>query len=565
MSGDLLIRGGTVIDGTGAPGVRADVRVKAGVIVEVGADLAPAGEPEIDATGCSVTPGFIDGHAHVDPSVFWDPACDPSPQHGVTTMLAGNCSLSLFPLRPEHRADAAQLFSVIEDVPLRALQEAVPWTWTGYDGYRDLLAAKGLGPNVAFLAGHTMIRWYVMGDDAWERNATADEIAAMCDLLRTTLREGAFGMSTSFTDKDHRGMWVPPCFAADDEFDALIRVLAEEGGVLEFVPNLSGGTAFDDIDRIAGLCKPHGVTCTWNTLAQSKRAPERSGQFLRQAERLQSSGHRVFPQATPRSFDLRINWNRSVLFTDQPEGWGRMIPLEGAEKIAMLTDEAWRAVARVEWDAAKLSPFPVWDISRIRFISVTRPEHDRWVGLTLADLVAERGGHPSDVLAQWIVDNDLDPGVVAVGVTNDVVEEVGEILAHPSTIVAASDNGAHVAMFCAAGDTTLLLTRHVRERNDLTLEAAVHKLTGHLAEVLGFGGRGVVRAGAVADLLVFRLDELEWRTDVFVHDLPFDGARLRRPEGGYRHTIVAGQIVQSNGELTGALPGRPLAWSAFTA
>jgi N-acyl-D-aspartate/D-glutamate deacylase len=556
--GDLLIRGGFVIDGTGAPGASVDVRVRDGLIVEVGPGLAGAGEPEIDATGAIVAPGFIDCHTHVDPSLFWDPFCDPSPQHGVTTVLAGNCSLSLFPLSDDFMEEAAALFCLIEDMPPLAFELGVPWSWRDYAGYRDALAEGGLGVNVATMAGHTLLRWYVMGDAAWERVATPEEVAAMCDLLGQSIRDGAYGLSTSFTDKDHNGRLVPSCLADDAEFGALFDVLAEHGAILEFVPDLSGGTAEEDIERMARLTGPRGVISTWNTIAQTKRAPGRAQRFLAQATRLQEAGVRMYPQSTPRPFDLRIGWDRSVLFTEMTKSWAKVIKADPEGKRALLSDPAWREIAQVEWDANKLSPFPSWDISRLRLISVTRAENERWVGATLADVVAERGGHPSDVLADWLLENDLDPGVICSGVSNDVAEEVSEILRHPATIIGASDNGAHVNMFCAAGDTTLYLTRYVRDRGDLSLEEAIHQLTGRQAEALGFSGRGVIAPGAAGDLVVFAIDELSWEQDAIVTDLPGGGTRLRRPPGGYRHTIVAGEIVQSGGELTGARPGQPI-------
>ena len=560
---DLLVRGGTVIDGTGTPGHAGDVRVRGGRIVEVGRDLRgeEGTEVEIDAGGAVVAPGFIENHTHVDPSLFWDPFCDPTPQHGVTTVLAGNCSLSLFPVNDSLRAEAEALFCLIEDMPPAAFQLGIPWSWTDYEGYRDTLAAGGLGVNVATMVGHTFLRWFVMSDAAWERTATAGEVAEMCAVLEKNLDAGAFGMSTSFTDKDHHGRYVPSCLAGDAEFEALLGVLAARGGILEFVPNLSGGTAEEDIERMARLTHASGVISTWNTLAQTKRAPERARRFLDQATRLQAGGVRMFPQGTPRPFDLRIGWDRSVMFNDMGESWAPVIRADAAGKRAMLADPAWRDVARREWDAAKLSVFPTWDISRLRLISVTRPENERWVGETFADLVAERGQHPSDVLADWVLDNDLDPGVVAGGVSNDDIEEVGEILLHPSTLIGASDNGAHVAMFCAAGDSTLFLTRYVRDRGDLSLEAAVHELTGKQTAALGFGERGIITPGAAGDLVVFDLDELEWQQDSLVADLPGGGSRLRRPPGGYRHTIVAGEVVQTEGKLTGARPGGPIGFS----
>ena len=559
---DLLVRGGSVIDGTGAPSRPGDVRVREGVIAEVGPGLRSEGETVIDADGAVVAPGFIENHAHVDPSLFWDPFCDPSPQHGVTTMLTGNCSLSLFPVREDLREQTIALFALIEDMPADALKLGVPWSWTHYDEYRDELASGGLGLNVATLVGHSILRWFVMGEAGSERAATPDEVDAMCRVLDDSLRAGAFGISTSFGDKDHLGRPVPSCWADDAEFEALIDVLARHGAILEFLPNLSGGTAEEDIDRIARLTRPRGVVSTWNTVGQSRRAPDRAARFLAKATEYQEAGVKIYPQSSPRTFDLRISWDSSVLFNDMPEGWARAIRAGADEKRQLLADPEWRAVARSEWDAAKLSPFPTWDTSRIRFLSVTRPENQRWVGSTLADLARERDLHASDALAEWVAENDLEPGVLAVGVNNDDAQAVGEILSHPTTLVGASDNGAHVAMFCAAGDTTLLLTRHVRERGDMTLEAAVHELTGRQASALGFGGRGVIAPGAIGDLVVFALDELTWDQDEFVSDLPGGGSRLRRPPGGYRHTIVAGEIVQSDGRLTGARPGRPIGLSA---
>lgn len=553
--GDLLIRGGTVIDGTGSPGCPGDLRVSRGRVVEVGEKLAPSGEKLIDASGALVTPGFIDIHTHFDPSLFWDPYCDPSPQHGITSALQGNCSLSLFPLRAQHKDDAIAMFCQIEDMPVASFEHGIPWDWTDFSGYRDSFAG-GLGINIAQLVGHTLLRWYVMGEAAWDRAATSDELADMCRILDESIRAGAFGLSTSFTDIDAKGRRVPPYYADDTEYGALFDVLAKHDVMLEFVPDLSGGTAEDDIERMGRLCAERGVVCSWNVVAQSKRAPDRARRFLDQAARQQSAGWKIYPQATPRTFDLRINWTRSAIFTLMPEGWQKAIWSDEDGKRRLLADATWRAVARSEWDAATLSPFPTWDVSRIRFISVTRPENERWLGSTLADLAAEVGGHPSDVLADWLLANDLDPGVLAVGVLNDEVEEVSEILCDPVTLIGASDNGAHVGMFSAAGDTTLLLTRHVRDRGDMSVEAAVHELTGRLAETLGFEGRGVIAPGAIADLTVFALDELHWDADEFVEDLPAGGNRLRRPEGGFRSTIVAGEIVQQDGNLTGAKPGR---------
>jgi N-acyl-D-aspartate/D-glutamate deacylase len=227
-------------------------------------------------------------------------------------------------------------------------------------------------------------------------------------------------------------------------------------------------------------------------------------------------------------------------------------------KRALLSDPAWREAARAEWDRTEKSMFPTTRIERVRIVEVERAADERWLGHSLADLVAERGGHPSDVLADFALDNGCRPGIVAVGVANADVDAVAATMADDRVLVTSSDAGAHVQMLCASGDTTLLLTRHVRERGDFTLEEAVHQVTGRLAEVFGFRHHGVIEPGRSGDVAVFALDELHWDEDVFVDDLPGGARRLRRPEGGYRATVVNGTVVQREGKLTGALPGRTL-------
>ena len=245
-----------------------------------------------------------------------------------------------------------------------------------------------------------------------------------------------------------------------------------------------------------------------------------------------------------------------MMFMSMPEGWHRVIAAKGDDALALLRDPEWRRTAREEWDRTERALFPHRRPEAVRVVDVVGAGNERWLGASLADLVAEQGGHPSDVFADFVLANEGHPGIVAVGVSNADVDGVARTLAHPSVLVSSSDAGAHVQMLCASGDTTLLLTRHVRERGDFTLEAAVHELTGRQVEVFGFRDRGVVAPGAIADLTVFALDELHYDTDEFVRDLPRDGARLRRPEGGYRATVVAGVPVQLGGTATGALPGR---------
>src|SRR5215213_4498114 len=554
---EILIRGGDVIDGTGAPAQRSDVRVRGNQIVEVGADLAVEGASEIDASGAVVTPGFIDTHCHTDPQVFWDPYVDPDLLHGVTTMLVGNCSLSLYPVTDATRSEVADLFAYIEDVPRHLFDDAVPWTWSDYAGYRDVVNATGTGINLAGLVGHSMLRLVVMGDDAWTRAATADESAAMAAMLRDAMDAGAWGLSTSFLDVDQHGRPVPSRAADGDEFDALFDVLQSSGrGVVEVVPDLLGPTAVDTLRDLGHRCGKRGIPITWTGFVHVDSAPHRTQRWLDLASELAAEGATMYPQLSPRTVDMRLNWDSSMMFMSMPDGWHRVVAAQGHDMRALLDSPEWRAAARDEWDRTQLAMFPIRRLEYVRIVEVVGAENERWLGRTLAEVVDERGGHPSDVLADFVLENDCRPGLVAAGISNADVDGVARMLTDPRVLISSSDAGAHAQMMCASGDTTLLLTRHVRDRHDLTVEDAVHQLTGRQADVFGFDRRGVVAPGNVADLNVFALDELTYGGDEFVHDLPEGGARLRRPAGNYRTTLVSGTVVQEDGERTGALPGR---------
>jgi len=551
---DLVIRGGMVVDGTGRPAYRADVRTAGGRIVEVGERVDASGARQLDAGGAVVTPGFIDSHTHLDPSMFWDPLCDPMPQHGVTTALVGNCSLGLVPVRPDLVAGVTDVFCYIEDMPPRAFAEGIPWTWETFEQYRDVIDAMRVSLHTAVLVGHSILRMYVMGEAAWERAATATELAEMARVLDDSMTAGAFGFSTSTFDEDARSRPVPSRLADDAELRALLAVTARHGGFVEFIPGLGTPNAAGDLRYFGGLCGETGVTCVVNGIVHHS-VRKIHEMMMPVVHDLRAAGASVWPLVSPRTVDLRINWERSMMFMKMPQGWHR-IPnaADDAERRRLLTDESWRAVARAEWDAVDTGFFPVNDLRRARLVDVTRPEHERFLGRPMTDLVAERGGHPSDVLADWVLENDLRPGVLCIGMANFDADGVAELLAEDSVLVSSSDAGAHVQMMCAAGDTTLLLTRHVRDRGDFTLERAVWELTGKQADVLGFAGRGRIAPGLAADLTVFALDELDWADDVFVDDLPHEARRLRRPAGGYRYTVAGGEVTQEDGKLTGARP-----------
>ena len=545
-----------MVDGTGAPARPADVRIAEGRIVEIGASLGSDGEVELDAGGATVSPGFIDSHTHFDPTLFWDPTCDPMPQHGVTSVLIGNCSLSLAPLREEQRAELSAVFAYVEDMPPSVFAESVPWSWTTFPEYLDALRGLRTTVNVAALVGHTPLRMFVMGDDAWDRAATAEERIRIAQLLDEALAAGAFGLSTSWFDEDAQKRPTPSVLADDDELEALFDVLVARDALLEFIPDVKTGAWRDDVERVARLTGDRDLVSTFNGIFCDNERPARILEILDHIGELQEAGVRMYPQLSPRGVDVRVNWYGGMSFYGLATTWHRVVQGDADEKRSLLTDDAWRARARAEWDATRRTMFPHRFPSRVRLVEVHDPELEEWVGRSLADLIAARGGHPSDVLADWVLENDLQPGVVGVDVTNADPEGVAAMLRHPAGIISNSDAGAHLQMMCATGDTTLLLARHVRERGDFTLENAVWQLTGRQASTFGFTDVGVLAPGMRADLTVFALDELHWDTEEFVHDLPGGGPRFRRPAGGFRYTVTGGEIAQEDGILTATRPGR---------
>jgi N-acyl-D-aspartate/D-glutamate deacylase len=557
LSGNGLIRGAEIVDGTGTAPYRADIRIVDGRIAEIGADLRPQGEPEYDASGCYVTPGFIDSHTHYDASLFWDPACDPITLHGVTTVLIGNCALGLAPVRKEGVGELGALFSYIEDLPREVFASEVPWTWETFGQYAEVMRARRYGVNVAALVSHSLLRLYEAGAEAWARPSTADECGRIGATAEAAMAAGAFGVSTSRFDRSPAGELVPSYHADDAEFEALFTAVGRHRGVVQIIPDMGDIAAQEkDIRRMADFGRRHRTPVISNQIYQRPDQPDYAPTLLEAARQVRAEGAPFHFLASPRSIDLLVNFHQSMNFMYVP-AWNEVVQgdVPKEKKLASLADPAWRARARADWDAVP-EGFPSGGMERLfKIVKVGAAKYEPLLGHSFARILDERGGHPSDVIAEWVLENDLEAEFIY-PFTNTDIDQVAGLLKAEETLISASDAGAHIGMFDGAGDPTLVLARHVRDRGDMTLEYAVRRMTGDQAELLGLADRGVIRPGAIADLAVFDLGRLHWDVEKKVTDVPGGRPRFRRPPGGFRYTFVGGVPVQIEGKATGALPAR---------
>ncbi|MCB2079078.1 MAG: amidohydrolase family protein [Novosphingobium sp.] len=564
MDFKTLIKGGTVVDGTGAPAYDADVRVAGGRVVEIGAELKPhSGERVFDAGGCFVTPGFIEAHNHWDAAVWWSPNMEPFPGYGVTTSINGNCGFSLAPTPDEDggREDIIDIFNFFEDIPEWPMKTMMPWDWHTWSEYKASHERNVRTPvNFGSFCGHIPIRLCVMGKDAWTRAATAEEIERMCALLDDALRAGAMGLSSNQLDHDKNDRALPSQLADDEEYRALLHVLARyPGSTFQLIiDNWMRMTAPEDVERLGNLAREAGVPYQWAGLPTLDFQQDNAAKLWPLHERYKAEGLPFWTGFTHVQYMLSIDFKRSLLFAQfglQP--WQDLVEIgDDTEKLARLADPHWRASAREAWDSGFANNALTADSLVLRDSEIGAGP----VNVRLAEFMAMEGiSHPSDALADWVIRNGTDSIVLQAG-WDKVQDVVVKLLKDPQTIANVSDAGAHGKMFCGAGDCALLLTEYVRDGKHLTIEEGVRALTGKQADFFGLNDRGVIEVGKAADITVFNLDEIERREEEKLWDVP-DGNggrtyRYVRAPAPMRLTLVNGQPTFDNGAFTGRFPGR---------
>ncbi|HBX72783.1 amidohydrolase family protein [Haliea sp.] len=568
-----LIRNGTVVDGTGAAGFAADVRVHDGVIAEVAPGLTPAAdETVVDATGCIVSPGFIESHTHFDGAMWWDEELDPLPGYGVTSLIMGNCGFSVAPVSDDEaaRREVVGIFSFFEDIPEQPFLKSLPWDWRSWPEYRDSMVRNvKLPANYAAFCGHIALRLAVMGLEAWDRAATAAEVEQMCALLDEALAAGALGMSTNLFDHDGEDRPVPSLQADDHELQSLMAVISRHpGSTLQvIVDTFRNMTAPDTMRRIAKLSEGMPLRVQWAglpTLVFQRDMMGIQAPLVELHEQFKREGRDFWTGYAHIAVTSTLSVQSSLIFAQSNDYvWHEVVTAEGdAAKEAVLRDPDWRARARESWDtkAFEFSPFPEGRAAHLLLMN-----SDNGVGpthLTLGEYQEQIGApHPSDAMAEWLLANGLQSTVTMPPFECDR-DMVLSLMRDPYSVGNISDAGAHGQMLCGGGENVKLFTDFVRS-GDLTVEEAVYIQTGKLANHFGFHDRGVLQAGKRADLTVFNLDEVQEREMKRVYDVP-DGKggftwRWSRDAAPMRMTMVNGEVTFDGQQSTPARPGEMLA------
>ena len=553
---DLLLKGGRIYDGSGMPGYNSDVAIQDGKIVDLGR-LNGGAKRTLNVDGLAVAPGFIDPHTHLDAQLFWDPLGTSSCFHGVTSVIVGNCGLSLAPAKPEDRDAVIKSFVRVEAISRRVLEEGIKWKWISTDEYLNALNSR-LAINAAALVGHIAVRHYVMGEDAVERRATAEEVAEMKQLIRQGLEAGAVGFSTNQNPRHIREDKKPVAsrLASDDELGSLLDVLGEMNtGVVQ----LSGGGA-DARGRIAyaaAMARRTGRPVLWQSINHSWSRPDHwKGMLESTAKVMREEGLPIYAMTQAKPFQNRYTLLDAQCFDEFPTWKAAMFGPVTARK-QMFADPEVRKKLRAEAiEDQSPSVFPRrWDVIFIDHVKLAKNkslEKD-----SVQDVAKAQGKDGLDCFLDLSLEEDLETRFVHTNTQGDP-QAVCEILKHPAVMIGQSDAGAHMGYDARFGYSTAFLGCWVRDHGIMNLEEAVNKLTFRVASIFGLNDRGLLRPGFAADVAIFDPATINTQEPEYVQDLPGGETRMIQSATGVPYTVVNGEIVIENGAATGACPGKVL-------
>jgi len=561
---DLVIRGGLVVDGTGAPARVADVAIDGERISAVGPDLAPA-RREIDARGLLVAPGWVDIHTHYDGQVTWDTHLTPSGWNGVTTVVMGNCGVGFAPVRPGQEEFLIQLMEGVEDIPGTALSEGIRWSWESFPEYLDALERMPRALDVGTQIPHGAVRAYVMGErGAKNERATPEEIEAMARIVEEGLRAGALGFSSSRTilHRAKDGELVPGTTAEEDEVLGIGRALGRVGhGTFEVASDLAPES--EELAWMRKLAKETGRPVAFACL-QNPGEPDQWRRLLAVCEQDAAEGGHLTPQVAQRPAGLLLGFESTAHpFLFSP-AYAPLHELPFAERVAKLADPAVRAAILQGFGDLSQLPGPARLVAEgfdMMFPLGDPPDYEPAPEQSIAAIAAREGRDPREVAYQVLMERG-GRGLIylpLLGYANGDLEAIREMMLHPQAVFGLSDGGAHCGLICDASMPTFLLTHWVRDRKRgerIPLEQVVERQTRRTAELYELRDRGVLAPGMKADVNVIDFDALHIHAPEMVYDLPASGRRLIQKVDGYRYTICAGEVIYQDGEPTGALPGK---------
>ncbi len=565
MNHDIIIRNGTVVDGTGAPARRADVGVRGDLITEI-VDVDDGGidgraAREIDAEGRLVTPGFVDIHTHLDAQLAWDPIGTSSCWHGVTSQVMGNCGVTFAPCKPEDRATLAEMMESVEDIPRDAILESLAWDWETYGEYYDSIDRLGKGLNTGGLVGHSALRTYVMGERGLdEAPASGDDIGAMVRLVDEAMAAGALGVSTSRTlmHKVPDGRPIPGTYAAADELLAFAEVLHEHGaGIFEGAMRLGerDNDALDntrsEVALMGEISRRSGRPVSFG-LTQSSRRPDLYERVIDFVKDENESGANVRPQTTARGVGILFGLESRTPF-DRAPSWKELRSAVNGRKLQMVRDSTFRQMLISEAD---VHGTPI-DLDGLFVLPDGDARYDCDRANSLASIAAERGVSPAAAFIELILETD-GALVANMPFLNQDLAAVETMLDDPLVTLGLADAGAHVGQIMDASQPTFFLTYWIRERERWSVEEAVRRLTSDTADLFGIRNRGRLAVGAFADVNVIDFDGLRLPQPEYVNDLPNGAGRYVQGSSGYDYTLVNGYVFMDHGEHTGALAGRML-------
>lgn len=556
------IRGGSIVDGTGAPIRLADLVMEGERIVAIGPRAGEDAEDTIDASGRLVAPGFIDLHTHYDAQLSWDAHASPSPLHGVTTVLGGNCGFSLAPMAPEHVDYISRMMARVEGMPLAALQEGVAWDWTSFGQWLSRFDGR-IAVNAGFLVGHSTLRRLVMGDRAVGGAPTEADMAAMVDELHRALSEGALGFSTSqvHTHNDGDGQPVPSRSAGRVELEHLAAVVGEhEGTTVELiVPGCLNGFSAEEIDFLSAMSLLADRPVNWNVLGVSAMNPDGAWNQLQAGSAAAARGATVVALTLPHTMQLRLSFEHGAILDGLP-GWREVFALPPAERVKALSDPETRrrldAGAQSD-EAGILRHLAVWD--RLVFEEVFDRANAGVEGRSVGQVARERGVSPFDALLDVVVADGLRTGLrPPIPESEEDWSLRAEVWSDQRAIVGGSDAGAHLDTMCGAVYSTSMLGDGVRARGLLSWEEAVHQLTDVPARLYGLRDRGRLVPGAWADVVIFDPTRIGHGAVRTRDDLPGGASRLYADAEGIDRVLVNGTEIVREGVFTDAVPGRVL-------